>query len=404
VPSQAKKDPYTGLILLSGIDAPGIAGTLFSTLSAFVVSILDIEQMVIRDRLILTVLISLDRAHAGAIEADLNRCAADLGVDIAVSFAQHPQQALAMKPGLLRILALGNPLTIQAVNTLAGKLNEHKVNIERIHRIASSPVTAVEFLISGAQEAEIRILLAQISSEPGVDVAVLPRGELHWTKKLVLLDVDSTLIQQEVVDLLAAKAGVSERVVAITESAMRGEIDFEKSLRERVGLLEGLPIEVLDQVRSEILLTPGARTLVLTLQHLGHSVGVVSGGFIEVIEPILKELGIKYYRANTLGIESGKLTGTVLGPVIDRAAKASALQDFANQEGVPLKHTVAIGDGANDIDMIALAGLGVAFNAKPIVRAAADTALSQPNLVSVLYLMGISPEDIQDAESQSRQA
>lgn len=360
--------------------------------------------MVIRERLILTVLISLDRAHAGAIEADLNRCAADLGVDIAVSFTQHPHQSLEMKPGLLRILALGNPLTIKAVNTIVGKLNEHKVNIERIHRIASSPVTAVEFVISGAKEEETRIALAEISSEPGVDVAVLPCGELRWAKKLVLMDVDSTLIQQEVVDLLAAKAGVSDRVIAITESAMRGEIDFEKSLRERVGLLQGLPIEALDQVRSEILLTPGARTLVLTLQRLGHAVGVVSGGFIEVIEPILKELGIKYYRANTLGIESGKLTGTVLGPVIDRAAKAAALQDFANQAGVSLKHTVAIGDGANDIDMIALAGLGIAFNAKPVVRAAADTALSQPNLVSVLYLMGISPEDIQDVESQSRQA
>jgi len=404
VPQLTSNDPYTGLILLSGIDSPGITESLFSTLSDFAVTILDIEQVVIRERVILTVLISLNKAHATAIETDLSQCAADLGVDIAISFSQLAPDSIAVKSGLLHVIALGNPLLPGAIAGIAGKLAEHKANIERIYRTASYPVTAVEFVISGASQQEIRVALAQISSDQGIDIAVQPGGLMRWAKKLVVMDVDSTLIQQEVIELLAAKAGVSKEVIAITASAMAGEIDFEESLRERVALLKGLPASVLEEVRGEILLTPGARTLIRTLQRLGHTVGVVSGGFIEVIEPILKELGIEYYRANRIGIESGKLTGTLVGPVIDRAAKASALRDFAAQVGVGMEQTIAIGDGANDLDMIAAAGLGIAFNAKPAVRAAADSALSQPYLDSVLYLMGIAREDIEEADSQSRQA
>lgn len=392
------------MILLSGIDTPGITESLFSTLSDFAVTILDIEQVVIRERVILTVLISLNRAHAAAIEADLSQCAVDLGVDIAISFSQLTPDSIAVKSGLLHVIALGNPLLPRAIAAIAGKLAEHKANIERIYRTASYPVTAVEFVISGASQQEIRVALAQISSDQGFDIAVQPGGLMRWAKKLVVMDVDSTLIQQEVIELLAAKAGVSKEVIAITASAMAGEIDFEESLRERVALLRGLPVSVLEEVRGEILLTPGARTLIRTLQRLGHTVGVVSGGFIEVIEPILKDLGVNYYRANKLGVESGKLTGTLVGPVIDRAAKASALRDFASQVGVGMDQTIAIGDGANDLDMIAAAGLGIAFNAKPAVRAAADSALSQPYLDSVLYLMGIAREDIEEADSQSRQA
>jgi phosphoserine phosphatase len=404
VPQYANRDPYTGLILLSGIDCPGITESLFSTLSPFAVTILDIEQVVIRGRVILTVLISLDRTHANAIEADLAQCASNLGVDIAVSFSQLTPDSIAAKSGLLHVVALGNPLLPGAIAAIAGKLAEHQANIERIYRTASYPVTAVEFVISGASQQEIRSALAHISAEQGIDIAVQTGGLMRWAKKLVVMDVDSTLIQQEIIELLAVKAGVSDQVVAITKSAMRGEKDFEESLRERVWLLKGLPVTVLDEVRKEIRLTPGARTLIRTLQRLGHTVGVVSGGFIEVIEPILKELGIDFYRANNLGVESGKLTGTVIGPIIDRAAKASALRDFAARVGVGMEQTIAIGDGANDLDMITAAGLGIAFNAKPAVRAAADSALSQPYLDSVLYLMGIPREDIEEADDQSRQA
>ena len=211
------------------------------------------------------------------------------------------------------------------------------------------------------------------------------------------MDVDSTLIQQEVIELLAAKVGVEQEVIEITNAAMAGELDFEASLRARVALLAGASEEILAEVRNEIKLTPGARTLVKTLQKLGHEVAVVSGGFTAVIEPILAELGITNYRANNLEIVGGKLTGQVLKPVIDRAAKAQALRDFAEKTGVTLEQTIAIGDGANDLDMIAAAGLGIAFNAKPAVRAAADSSLTAPYLDSVLYLLGITREDVEAA-------
>ena len=178
---------------------------------------------------------------------------------------------------------------------------------------------------------------------------------------------------------------------------MRGELDFEASLRARVALLAGLPESVIEEVRNEVLLTPGARTLVSTLKKLGHSVAVVSGGFTAVIEPLLKELEITHYRANTLEIVDGKLTGNVVGAVIDRAGKATARRDFAAIEGVTIEQTIAIGDGANDLDMIAAAGLGIAFNAKPAVKAAADSALTAPYLDSVLYLLGITREEIEEA-------
>ena len=224
---------------------------------------------------------------------------------------------------------------------------------------------------------------------------------MRHARKLVLLDVDSTLIQQEVIELLATKAGVNAEVVKITEAAMRGEIDFEQSLLARVALLSGLSEDAIEQVRLEILLTPGARTLIRTLQRLGHTVCVVSGGFHNVIDPLLKELNISHYRANTLEIIDGKLSGKVVGAVIDRAAKAQALRDFAALENINIEQTIAIGDGANDLDMIAIAGLGIAFNAKPAVKAAADSSVSAPYLDSVLYLLGIAREAIEEADSHN---
>jgi phosphoserine phosphatase len=393
----APKSHYTGLILLSGIDSPGLTEALFNTLAPFSITILDIEQVVVRERVILTVLISLNPDHAEAIDADLAECAEKLGVDIATSFQVQEGSSIAAKHGLMHIVALGNPLLPSAVAAIASEIAEHGGNIERIHRTASYPVTAIEFVISQVDQDCIRPSMATVSNNNGVDIAVYPGGLMRWAKKLVVMDVDSTLIQQEVIELLGAKAGVGDEIKAITDRAMAGELDFEASLRARVALLKGLPESVLDDVRSEISLTPGARTLVETLHSLGYSVAVVSGGFTAVIEPLLKELGISHYRANTLGVNSGALTGEVIGPIIDRAAKASALREFAAAEGVTLAQTIAIGDGANDLDMIATAGLGIAFNAKPAVKAAADSSLSAPYLDSVLYLLGISREDVEAA-------
>jgi phosphoserine phosphatase len=397
-----EKSQFTGLILLSGVDTPGLTQALFETLSPFAITVLDIEQVVARDRVILTVLIALNPDHQESIDEDLNACAEKLGVDIATSFQSQAGSTIAAKTGLMHVVALGNPLKPAAISSIASEIAEHGGNIERIHRTASYPVTAIEFVVSGVDQNCIRPSLATVANTQSVDIAVSPGGLMRWAKKLIVMDVDSTLIQQEVIELLGAKAGKESEIKEITDSAMRGELDFESSLRARVALLAGLPESVIDEVRSEVLLTPGARTLVSTLKKLGHSVAVVSGGFTAVIEPILKELEISHYRANTLEISGGLLTGNVIGEVIDRAAKATALREFAALEGVTIEQTIAIGDGANDLDMIAAAGLGIAFNAKPAVRAAADSSLTAPYLDSVLYLLGITREEIEEAGATRR--
>ena len=397
-----EKSQFTGLILVSGIDTPGITQALFETLAPFAITVLDIEQVVIRERLILTVLIALNPAHAEAIDTDLEECAKSLGVDIATSFQEQGQSTIAVKSGLVHVVALGNPLAPAAIGAIASAIASLGGNIERIHRTASYPITAIEFNVSGAEQIAIRQGLAEVTIAHSVDIAVSPGGLMRWAKKLVVMDVDSTLIQQEVIELLAAKAGVEADVKSITDAAMRGELDFAESLKARVALLAGLPEAVIAQVQSEIALTPGARTLVKTLHQLGHSVALVSGGFTSVIEPLVKELGITHYRANTLEVIDGKLTGKVIEPIIDRAAKATALRDFAEIEGVQLEQTVAIGDGANDLDMISIAGLGIAFNAKPAVKAAAASSVSAPYLDSVLYLLGITREDIEEAGAQRK--
>ena len=391
------KAHYTGLILVSGEDRPGITEALFETLSPFSLSIIDIEQVVIRSRLILTILISLDPAHADAVEDDLNAKAESLQLDVAMVFSEQESESIAAKTGLTHVVVLSQDLKPGSLAAIASAIADTGGNIERIQRTASFPVTAIECVVSGAQTQALKNALTPLAAQHSVDIAVSPGGLMRWAKKLVLMDVDSTLISQEVIELLGAKAGVVEQVKAITDRAMAGEIDFEESLRERVALLKGLPESVLIEVRSEISLTPGAKTLVTTLQKLGHTVAVVSGGFIDVIEPLLNSLDIVHYRANTLEISQGVLTGGLVGPIVDRAAKAQALRDFAAIEKVEIEQTVAIGDGANDLDMIALAGLGIAFNAKPAVRAAADSALSAPYLDSVLYLLGISREDVEES-------
>ncbi len=394
-----KKEQFTGLILLSGVDKPGITETLFHTLSPFAVSILDIEQVVIRGRVILTCLISCAPAHAPAIEADLEECANVLGVDIASSFEDSATTDIAVKKSLLHVVLLSEDLKPSAINAVANAIANSGGNIERIHRTASYPVTAIELTVSGADQGKLRTDLAQVGTDSAVDIAVSPGGLMRWAKKLVVMDVDSTLIQQEVIELLGAKAGKAAEISAITDSAMRGELDFAESLRARVALLAGLPDSVFTQVQNEITLTPGARTLIRTLHKLGHHVALVSGGFEPVIAPLMSELGIEHMRANNLEIIDGKLTGNLIGPIIDRAGKAQALREFASQHAIELEQTIAIGDGANDLDMITLAGMGIAFNAKPAVKAAADSSVSAPYLDSVLYLLGITREEVEESDS-----
>jgi phosphoserine phosphatase len=295
---------------------------------------------------------------------------------------------------------LGRPLMPSVIAAIAGRVAAHGANIDRIGRLASRPVTCIEFDVSGADPAGLRTALAQESADLGVDIAV-QRGGLHRrAMRLVVMDMDSTLLQDEAIELLAARAGCQQQVAELTAAAMRGEIDFADALEQRVALLAGLRAGVIDEVLDGLRLTPGARTLVRTLKRLGYRCGVVSGGFTQFTDRLTAELGLDYAQANTLEIVAGKLTGRVTGPVVDRAGKEQALREFAALAGVPLSQTVAVGDGANDLDMISAAGLGIAFNAKPAVRTAADASVSVPQLDVILHLLGISRDDVEAADAE----
>lgn len=387
---------HTGLILLSGVDAPGITEMLFRVLTPFQIEIVDFEQVVIRDRLLLTVLIKFDQAHQSAIEDDVTNAFKNSGIDLAMDFA--PGDHASGKNSNLHLVVLAEQIRPIAIAKIANLIQKYNGNIDRVRRTSDQPIIALEFDITAEfDEDSLKVLqreFAVISNEFKIDIAVQRGGLIRRAKRVVLLDMDSTLIQQEVIDLLADKVGVGEKVSKITESAMRGDIDFTTSLKERVALLAGASEEIFTDVFESISLTPGALDLIKTLHKLGHKVGVVSGGFLNVIEPLLRDLRIDFYRANTLEVIGGKITGRISGPIINREAKAEALVEFAKKEGVELNQTIAIGDGANDLGMIEIAGLGIAFNAKPKVKLQADASISTPYLDSVLFLMGITRAEI----------
>jgi phosphoserine phosphatase len=294
---------------------------------------------------------------------------------------------------------MATDLTPDAITNIATVIAAGGGNIDRIRRIAHYPVTAISFDGRGVDPDTLRRPLAGISADMNVDIAVQETGLETRGQYLVVMDVDSTVIQDEVIDLLAAQAGAQDAVAAVTERAMAGELDFSESLHQRVALLEGLPESVFESVRQQIQLTPGARTLCRTLNRLGYRIALVSGGFSQVVAPIASELGVAELRANTLEVENGRLTGRVVGDVVDRPGKRKVLEELAVRFGIPRRRTIAIGDGANDIDMLEAAGLGIAFNAKPAARAAADTSVTAPYLDTVLYLMGITRDEVELADS-----
>lgn len=390
----------TLLAILSGRDRPGVTASVFESLKHTRCEVLDIQQIVVRGRLVLAFLLGLTSDAVGDTRAALHAEAARLGMEIETV----PGASVARKdPDVRRIhvTMMAQELHPNAVAELARRMAGRGWNIDRIRRIASYPVTAVVFEGSGEDIADLRRELSEAASGLGVDVAVQHAGLDRRGQRLVVMDVDSTLIQDEVIDLLAEEAGVLDSVSAITERAMRGEIDFAESLTERVALLKGLPVGALDSTARRIRLTPGARTLCRTLRRLGFRVCLVSGGFTDIIEPLAQELDIDGLRANTLEVQDGRLTGRVVGDIVDRTGKRLALERFAREFDIPLARTIAIGDGANDLDMLDAAGLGIAFNAKPIVRAAADTSVNAPYLDSVLFLLGITREEIEEADADA---
>jgi phosphoserine phosphatase len=388
----------TILVTLTGRDRPGVTSLVFDTLARFSVEVLDIEQIVLRRRLVLGLLVSSPRNWTPLRDA-MQKVAADL--DMTLDIEQGSGDNRSRPEGRSHVTVLGTPLHAGAVAAIAGRIADTGANIDRIERMARYPITAIDLHVSGFDPEKLRDILAREAAEQGVDIAVQPANLLRRAMRLIVMDVDSTLIQGEVIEMLAAHAGCEQEVARVTEQAMRGEIDFAQSLRDRVALLEGLDASALDQVYADLEFAPGARTTIRVLKRLGYRFGMVSGGFTQLIDRIAADLGIDYALANELEIADGKLTGRVLGEIVDRAGKAAALRRFAQASDVPVSATIAIGDGANDIDMLNAAGLGIAFNAKPIVQEVAQASVNVPYMDAILYLLGISREEVVAADAEA---
>jgi len=384
--------PETLLLTLSGKDRPGVTSAMFQTLTKAGVQVLDIEQIVLRRRLILGILVTAPRDWK-KLRSAVETTAAGLGMTIEVDRGTGDNKV--RREGRSHVTVIGAPLRAAAMAAVAGRIADSGANIDRIERMARYPVTAIDLHVSGADPDRLRSMLSAEAAAQGVDIAVQPSSLLRRAMRLIVMDVDSTLVQGEVIDLLAAHTEHPAEVAAVTERAMRGELDFEESLRARVALLEGVPESALDEVYDALVMAPGARTLVRILRRLGYRFALVSGGFSQITDRLAADLGIHYSRANELEIVDGVLTGRIVGDVVDRAGKAEALRYFAGEVGVTVDAVVAIGDGANDLDMLEVAGLGIAYNAKALVQEAADTTVNVPYLDAIMYLLGISREEIE---------
>lgn len=389
------------VITVTGADRPGVSAAFFRVLSAHGVQILDVEQSLFRGHLSLAAMVGInpnDESLAPGLTDTLKSYGQTVTIDAL------PGTAVESRPHSTHaVVVLGNPITASHISRIGQTLADYGANIDTIRGIADYPVTGLELNITVANPAPgggvmLRKAMAELTREIGVDIAIERAGLARRAKRLICFDCDSTLITGEVIEMLAAHAGKEAEVKAVTDRAMAGELDFEQSLRERVATLAGLDAQVVDEVAAAIELTPGARTTIRTLKRMGYRTAVVSGGFIQVLEPLAAELELDFVRANTLEIVDGKLTGKVIGKVVDRAAKASFLKEFAAESGLQMHQTVAVGDGANDIDMLSAAGLGIAFNAKPALREVADASVNHPFLDEVLYILGIRRDEIDSAD------
>jgi len=400
-PTDSREGTATeALLTVTGEDHPGVTAALFAELSAagpVPLEVVDVEQVVVHGQLVLGVVVR-EVAGAGDLVARLGPLAAEVAESTGMSVTVTAATGDA-PPRVARhhVIVLGRPVPPTAVAGAARAIAGVGGNIEAIRRLSDYPVTSFELTVSGGGSTELRSALGAVAAGTGTDIAVEAVGLARRSKRLIVLDVDSTLVRGEVIDELAARAGRAAEVARITAAAMNGELDFEQSLRARVAVLEGLPVGVLDEVREHLVLTPGARTLIRTLQRLGFRCGIVSGGFSQITDHLADALGLDFSAANTLEVADGKLTGGLVGEVVDRAGKARALARFAAEHGIPLEQTVAVGDGANDLDMLNAAGLGIAFNAKPVVREQAHAALNQPYLDAVLQVLGFTREVVLDA-------
>jgi phosphoserine phosphatase len=388
------------LIRIFGHDRPRLTHELLALLDEAGAELEDMEQLVVRERLTLDVLVRLGAVSSPGGQQRIVQRVVDWGAGHRLSVSASQVESISSRAELPRhaVTVLGDRLPPAALAAVAEAIATSGGNIDRIVRLARTPVIAYDLTVIVDDPGRMRRALMEVAHDHHLDIAVQAGGLERRAKRLVVMDVDSTLIADEVIELLADEAGVGHQVVVITERAMAGELDFEESLRARVRLLAGLDTDAIERARRRIRLTPGARTFVATLRRLGAKVAIISGGFTPFTDWLQAELKLDHAYANVLEIRDGMLTGELLGDVVDRARKAALLTRIAADEGIPLSQTVAIGDGANDLDMLAAAGLGIAFNAKPIVRRQVGTTVSVPYLDAILFMLGLRGRDVDRAE------
>lgn len=388
------------LVTVTGPDRTGVTSTLTGILSQQGATLQDIEQVVVQGQLTLCLLITVPETRD--VLKELLFAAKQLGMEL--DFKPVPADTTPAPQAEGRryvITAIGPTLGAPHLHALASTLAGVGANIEKIGRLSEETLASVEIhaLLPPDRDSEaLKRTLLNVATSSGFDVSLQPESLYRRSKRLVVLDMDSTLIRIEVIDELARAAGVGPEVARITERAMQGEMDYDESLRQRVGLLAGLDVKVLDRIASDLPLTDGAETMVRVLKRLGYKIAVISGGFSRAAEALKRRLGVDYAYSNNLEVAGGKLTGRVVGPIVNAQRKAELLETIAQAEGVLLDQVIAVGDGANDALMLERAGLGIAFHAKAKLRERADTSISGAGLDAILYLLGLSARELQEVE------